>query len=131
MSVKFDNTYVRLPERFYAPQIPAQVPAPQLVRINASLAGELGIDPVWLAGEDGVAMLSGQALPPGAEPIAQAYAGHQFGHFVPQLGDGRAILIGEVVDAGGRRRDLVLKGAGRTAYSRGGDGRAALGPVLR
>src|SRR6202023_1972887 len=91
----------------------------------------LGLDPDWLAGPEGLEVLAGRAVPEAAEPIAMAYAGHQFGHFVPQLGDGRAILLGEVVDQGGVRRDIQLKGAGRTPFSRGGDGRAVLGPVLR
>ncbi|HEU4560618.1 MAG TPA: YdiU family protein, partial [Longimicrobium sp.] len=110
---------------------PTPVAAPRLIRVNAPLAAELGIDPDWLASEQGVAVLAGNRIPDTATPIATAYAGHQFGGFVPQLGDGRAILLGEVVDRGGTRRDVQLKGAGRTPFSRGGDGRAALGPVLR
>jgi uncharacterized protein YdiU (UPF0061 family) len=129
--VSFDNTYARLPHHFYARLAPTPVSAPRLVRANDALARDLGIDPAWLASPDGVAMLAGNRLPPGAEPIATAYAGHQFGSFVPQLGDGRAILLGEVVGRDGVRRDLQLKGAGPTPYSRRGDGRAALGPVLR
>lgn len=131
MSFTFANTYARLPDRFFVRQEPAPVPAPQLIRANAGLAVQLGIDPEWLASAGGLGLLSGQALPVGAEPIALAYAGHQFGHFVAQLGDGRALLIGEVVDAAGRRWDVQVKGSGRTAFSRGGDGKAALGPVLR
>ena len=131
MPIPFDNTYARLPERFFAQQLPAPVPDPKLIKVNTSLAKQLGIDPEWLASPEGVAMLSGNSLPAGAEPIAQAYAGHQFANFVPQLGDGRAILIGEVLDNDGVRRDIQLKGSGRTAFSRGGDGKAALGPVLR
>ena len=92
---------------------------------------DLGLDPDWLASPDGVEVLAGKLVPNGAEPIALAYAGHQFGHFVPQLGDGRAILLGEVIDRHGVRRDIQLKGSGRTPFSRNGDGRAALGPVLR
>ena len=131
MHIPFDNSYARLPDRFYARLEPAPVAAPKLVRVNAPLAEMLGIDPEALRGPDGVAMLSGNAVPAGAEPMALAYAGHQFGHFVPQLGDGRAVLLGEVVGRDGVRRDIQLKGSGPTPYSRRGDGRAALGPVLR
>jgi uncharacterized protein YdiU (UPF0061 family) len=131
MTPSFDNSYARLPERFFAKAVPARFPAPSLVRLNRPLAEELGLDPDWLAGAEGLSMLSGQAIAPGSEPIALAYAGHQFGNLVPKLGDGRAILLGEVSDSFGRRRDIQLKGAGRTPFSRGGDGRAALGPVLR
>ena len=127
----FDNSYSRLPGRFFARVAPTPVAAPRLIRVNAPLATELGLDPDWLAGEEGVQMLAGNRVPETAEPIATAYAGHQFGGFVPQLGDGRAILLGEVIDRGGVRRDVQLKGAGPTPYSRRGDGRAALGPVLR
>jgi uncharacterized protein YdiU (UPF0061 family) len=127
----FDNSYARLPERFYARLAPTPVPAPRLLRLNEALAVELGLDPVALASAAGVAMLAGNAVPAGAEPLAMAYAGHQFGSFVPQLGDGRALLLGELIDRGGVRRDLQLKGAGRTPFSRMGDGRAVLGPVLR
>ena len=131
MTPSFDNSYARLPERFFAKAMPARFPAPALIRLNRTLADELGLDSAWLGGPEGLAMLSGQAIAPGSEPIALAYAGHQFGNLVPQLGDGRAILLGEVINSSGRRRDIQLKGAGRTPYSRGGDGRAALGPVLR
>ena len=131
MSVAFDNTYVQLPERFFAKQEPAPVPEPTLIRLNRDLAGTLSIAADWLESPDGLAMLAGNAVPEGAEPIAQAYAGHQFGGFSPQLGDGRAILLGEVVDTDGVRRDVQLKGAGRTPFSRGGDGKSALGPVIR
>jgi serine/tyrosine/threonine adenylyltransferase len=127
----FDSTYARLPDRFFARVAPTPVAAPRLIRVNAPLATELGIDPHWLASEQGVAVLAGNRVPDTATPIATAYAGHQFGSFVPQLGDGRAILLGEVVDRGGTRRDVQLKGAGPTPFSRRGDGRAALGPVLR
>jgi uncharacterized protein YdiU (UPF0061 family) len=127
----FDNTYARLPERFFSRVSPTPVRAPQLIRVNETLAVRLGLDPERLAGEEGVRMLAGNSVPDGAEPIATAYAGHQFGTFVPQLGDGRAILLGELVDTAGVRRDVQLKGSGRTPYSRGGDGRAALGPILR
>ena len=131
MSISFDNTYARLPERFCAKLEPAQVPSPQLIRMNPELAKELAIDPTWLRSTEGIATLSGNTVPEGAEPLAQAYAGNQFGGFVTRLGDGRAILLGEVIDADGARRDLQLKGSGRTPFSRGGDGKAALGPVLR
>ncbi len=131
MNIAFDNSYARLPERFYARHDPAPVAAPRLVRLNVGLAEQLGLDPAMLASPEGVAMLSGNRVAEGSLPIAQAYAGHQFGHFVPQLGDGRAILLGEVVGRDGVRRDMQLKGAGRTPFSRGGDGRAGMGPVLR
>ena len=129
--IPFDNTYAQLPQRFFAKQEPARVPEPQLIRLNRELAAQLSIDADWLESADGVAMLAGNAIPEGAEPIAQAYAGHQFGGFVPQLGDGRALLLGEVVDTDGARHDVQLKGSGRTPFSRGGDGKSALGPVLR
>jgi uncharacterized protein YdiU (UPF0061 family) len=127
----FDNSYLRLPQRFYARVDPMRPPAPSLIALNRDLASELGFDPDWLVSREGLDMLTGRILAPGSEPIATAYAGHQFGNFVPQLGDGRAILLGEVIDVKGQRRDIQLKGAGRTPFSRGGDGRAALGPVLR
>jgi uncharacterized protein YdiU (UPF0061 family) len=127
----FDNTYARLPERFFARVLPTPVSAPRLVRINVPLAAQLDLDSDWLAGVEGVQVLAGNSVPETAEPIATAYAGHQFGTFVPQLGDGRAILLGELVGTDGFRRDVQLKGSGRTPYSRRGDGRAALGPVLR
>ncbi|MBS9721714.1 YdiU family protein [Tianweitania sp. BSSL-BM11] len=127
----FDNSYARLPERFFAPFQPSAVSAPLLIELNEPLAQELGLDIEWLKSPDGLAMLAGNQFPEGAEPIAMAYAGHQFGQFSPQLGDGRATLLGEVVDAQGRRRDLQLKGSGPTSFSRRGDGRAAIGPVLR
>ena len=131
MIIPFDNTYAQLPERFFAKQAPARVPGPKLIRLNRDLAAELSLDAGWLESPDGVAMLAGNAIPEGAEPIAQAYAGHQFGGFSPQLGDGRAILLGEIIDTDGARRDLQLKGSGRTPFSRGGDGKSALGPVIR
>ena len=127
----FDNSYVRLPDRFFARQRPVAVKAPRLVRLNTALARELRLDPDQLATPEGIEVLAGNRTPEASEPLAMAYAGHQFGAFVPQLGDGRAILIGEVIDCHGVRRDIQLKGAGRTPFSRGGDGRAALGPVLR
>ena len=127
----FDNSYARLPDRFFERRTPTPVAAPRLIRVNSTLATQLGIDPEWLASDEGVQILAGNRVPENAASIATAYAGHQFGGFVPQLGDGRAILLGEVVDAEGVRRDIQLKGSGRTRFSRGGDGRAALGPVLR
>ena len=129
--VAFDNSYARLPERFFTRQAPTPVAAPRLILINAALAEQLGLDPSALASPEWIDVLAGNRLPKSAEPIACAYAGHQFGNFVPQLGDGRAILLGEVVGRDGIRRDVQLKGAGPTPFSRGGDGRAALGPVLR
>jgi uncharacterized protein YdiU (UPF0061 family) len=127
----FDNSYARLPERFFARLAPTPVAAPRLIKLNEALAQQLGLDPDRLAAPEGVAILAGNAVPERSEPLAMAYAGHQFGHFVPQLGDGRAILLGEVVDRDGVRRDIQLKGSGPTPFSRNGDGRAALGPVLR
>jgi uncharacterized protein YdiU (UPF0061 family) len=129
--LRFNNSYARLPERFYARIAPTPVSAPRLVRINRELACELKLDADWLASPEGVEVLAGKRVPEAADPIATAYAGHQFGSFVPQLGDGRAILLGEVIDRHGVRRDIQLKGSGRTPFSRLGDGRAALGPVLR
>lgn len=131
MQPQFDNSYARLPERFYARLDPTPVARPRLIKLNVGLARDLGLDPDWLASEDGIAMLAGNRMPPAATPIAQVYAGHQFGGFSPQLGDGRAILLGEVIGRDGQRRDLQLKGSGPTPFSRRGDGRAALGPVLR
>jgi uncharacterized protein YdiU (UPF0061 family) len=125
--VQFDNSYARLPDRFYAKVAPGKVRSPAIIKVNAGLAALLGASSDELTAE----RLAGNAMFEGADPIALAYAGHQFGNFVPQLGDGRAILLGEVVGTDGVRRDVQLKGSGRTPYSRGGDGRAALGPVLR
>jgi uncharacterized protein YdiU (UPF0061 family) len=127
----FQNTYAALPDGFFARVAPTPVAAPRLVKLNRPLAVHLGLDPDRLASAEGVEILAGKRVPDGADPIAMAYAGHQFGHFVPQLGDGRAILLGEVIDADGIRRDIQLKGSGPTPFSRRGDGRAALGPVLR
>ncbi|SIQ33873.1 protein adenylyltransferase SelO [Bosea sp. TND4EK4] len=131
VAIAFDNSYARLPERFFARLDPTPVKAPVLVKLNGALAAELGLDPDWLGSPEGVAMLAGNTIPGGAFPIATAYAGHQFGGFSPQLGDGRAILLGEVLGLDGRRFDIQLKGSGPTPFSRNGDGRAALGPVLR
>src|SRR5215813_3506983 len=127
----FEHTYAALPANFFARVAPTPVTAPRLIKLNRELAVQLGLDPELLDGPEGADILSGKRLPDGAEPIAMAYAGHQFGHFVPQLGDGRAILLGEVIDRDGVRRDIQLKGSGPTPFSRRGDGRAALGPVLR
>src|ERR1700720_2842845 len=131
MNILFDNTYAQLPERFFAKQEPARVPEPKLIRLNLGLAAKLSIDIDWLQSADGVAMLAGNAIPEGVEPIAQAYAGHQFGGFSSQLGDGRALLLGEVIDTDGARYDLQLKGSGRAPFSRDGDGNSALGPGTR
>jgi len=125
------NTYARLPGRFYARIAPTPVRRPTLIRFNHALAAELGLDARALTSPAGIQVLAGNQVPAGAEPLAMAYAGHQFGHFVPSLGDGRAVLLGEVIDREGVRRDIQLKGAGRTPFSRDGDGRAVLGPVLR
>jgi uncharacterized protein YdiU (UPF0061 family) len=127
----FDNSYARLPERFYARVTATKVKKPRVVKLNRALAELLGADLTFLQSPAGAEVLAGNVVPEGAEPISQAYAGHQFGGFVPQLGDGRAILLGEVVSKDGQRWDVQLKGAGRTPFSRRGDGRAALGPVLR
>ena len=129
--IPFDNSYARLGPAFHARLPPTPVAAPRLVALNRDLARDLGLDPEALAGGEALDMFSGRRVPEGADPIATAYAGHQFGGFSPQLGDGRAILLGELVGRDGVRRDIQLKGAGPTPYSRGGDGRAALGPVLR
>ncbi|HEX4235801.1 MAG TPA: YdiU family protein [Caldimonas sp.] len=128
---RFDNSYARDLKDFALPWRPAAVPAPKWLFFNRSLADELGLDAGALEGDAGAALFAGNALPEGAEPIAQAYAGHQFGGFSPQLGDGRAVLLGEVIDRAGRRRDIAMKGSGRTPFSRGGDGKAAVGPMLR
>lgn len=127
----FDNSYARDLEGGYAPWQAAHVPKPVLVKLNTELATELGLDADALAGALGAALFSGNQVPEGATPLAQAYAGHQFGGFSPQLGDGRALLLGEVLDRAGQRRDIAFKGSGRTPFSRGGDGKAALGPILR
>ena len=129
--LRFDNTYASELEGLYAPWQGDEVPDPELVKLNSALAVDLGIEPEALETPDGAALLAGSRLPEHASPLAQAYAGHQFGGFSPQLGDGRALLIGELVDRNGVRRDLHLKGSGPTPFSRGGDGKAALGPVLR
>ena len=129
--LRLSSGYSRLPARFFARQYPVPVAAPRLIKVNRALAAELCIDVDALCAESLAQLLAGNSVPPGADPIATAYAGHQFGQFVPQLGDGRAILLGEIRDRHGACRELQLKGSGRTPFSRGGDGRAALGPVLR
>ncbi|MDK3016362.1 protein adenylyltransferase SelO [Pseudodonghicola flavimaris] len=129
LHIPFDNSFARLPGTFFTAQRPQPVAAPRLVAFNTDLARLLGIDPG--TAEEQAEVFAGNRLPEGAAPLAQVYAGHQFGQYNPQLGDGRAVLLGEVVDRDGTRRDIQLKGAGRTPYSRGGDGRAWLGPVLR
>ncbi|ATG39168.1 protein adenylyltransferase SelO [Phaeobacter piscinae] len=129
LHIPFDNTYAALPPVFYTKQAPVPVKAPELLAHNAALGAELGITAGGTA--ELAEVFAGNRVPDGAEPLAQLYAGHQFGNYNPQLGDGRAILLGEVVGPDGERRDIQLKGSGRTPYSRGGDGRAWLGPVLR
>jgi uncharacterized protein YdiU (UPF0061 family) len=131
MQNPFDNSYARLPDAFFASVEPTPVAAPSMIRTNSQLAETLGIDKDWLESPDGLAVLSGNQLAEGSQPLAMAYSGHQFGGFSPQLGDGRAILLGEVPGADGVRYDIQLKGSGPTPFSRRGDGRSALGPVLR
>jgi len=127
VAIPFDNSYARLPDHMFSRQTPEPVKAPGLIHRNDALAAELGIDINAITAD----VAAGNVLPEGADPIAQLYAGHQFGNWNPQLGDGRAVLLGEVVSPNGARHDLQLKGSGRTPYSRNGDGRAWLGPVLR
>ena len=128
---KFDNSYLRELDGLYA-RCPAEtVPAPSWVKFNYALAAELELETDEIATQQGANVFCGNVLPPGAVPIAQVYAGHQFGNFAPQLGDGRALLLGEVIDRNGARRDIQLKGSGRTPFSRSGDGKAAIGPMLR
>jgi uncharacterized protein YdiU (UPF0061 family) len=127
----FDNSFVRELEGLYVPWQGASVPEPRLLALNEELAAELGVDADALLADRGVGVLAGDVVPDGASPVAQAYAGHQFGSYSPRLGDGRALLLGEIVDAHGHRRDLHLKGSGRTPFARGGDGKAVVGPMLR
>lgn len=127
----WDNTFVRELGWLGVRIDPAPVATPSLLALDDELARELGLDPDQLRTPEGLAVLAGNAVAPGSEPIAQGYAGHQFGQLSPLLGDGRAHLLGEVVDTHGRRRDIALKGSGRTPFSRGGDGRAVVGPVIR
>ncbi|MCL6706956.1 YdiU family protein [Pseudomonas sp. R2.Fl] len=131
MHISFDNSYTRLPDRLYRHVRPSPAPAPKLIRFNHALARELGLDVAGLSDAELAAIFGGARVPEGAAPIAMAYAGHQFGFFNPQLGDGRALLLGEVIDRKGLRRDIHLKGSGETPFSRNGDGKAALGPVIR
>jgi serine/tyrosine/threonine adenylyltransferase len=126
----FDNSYARLPKTFFSSLTPNHVRSPKLIILNESLAASIGLNVQELRSEGGVAVLGGNLIPEGALPLVQAYAGHQFGHFT-MLGDGRALLLGEQITPQGDRIDIQLKGSGRTPYSRGGDGRAALGPMLR
>ena len=128
---RFDNSFARELEGFYTPWRPVPAPAPRLLFLNRPLADELGLDIASLDDSALAATFAGNTLPDGAEPLAQAYAGHQFGGFSPQLGDGRALVLGEVIDRQGRRRDIAFKGSGRTPFARGGDGKAAVGPMLR
>lgn len=127
----FANSYTSLPADFFSRQLPTPVSRPGLIRINHSLAAYLGVDAAQLATAEGVEVLAGNRVAAGSDPIATAYAGHQFGGWNPQLGDGRAILLGEVLAQDGQRYDIQLKGSGPTPYSRMGDGRSPLGPVLR
>src|SRR3954452_21419287 len=129
--IELDASYARAVPRLSVAWSAAPVPAPELLVLNEELADELGLDPAELRAPAGVSLLVGHGLPDGVTPVAQAYAGHQFGMYQPRLGDGRALLLGEVIDRDGHRRDLHLKGSGRTPFARGGDGRAAVGPMLR
>ena len=128
---RFDNSFARELPAFFTRWQPAPAPAPRLLYGNTALAEQLGLGAAAVQGDAAAARWSGNALPAGADPLAQAYAGHQFGHFSPRLGDGRALLLGEQIDPQGRRWDIAFKGSGRTPYSRGGDGKAAVGPMLR
>lgn len=131
MHIPFDNSYATLPSQMFTAQLPTPVKAPQMIAANADLAAILGIDPTQISGPDAAQVFAGNHIPDGAAPLAQVYAGHQFGNWNPQLGDGRAVLLGEVIGTDSIRRDIQLKGAGPTPYSRRGDGRAAIGPVMR
>ena len=131
LNITFDNSYARLPAQLFSKLAPTPVADPSLIALNHSLAADLGLDAKALETPDGIAALAGNAVPDGADPIAQAYGGHQFGNWAGRLGDGRAILLGEVLSPKGQRFDIQLKGSGPTPYSRNGDGRAWLGPVLR
>ena len=130
-TVVLGDSFARALPEMAVPWQAAETPDPTLLVLNVPLAAELGLDPAQLRGPDGVALLTGTAVPTGATPVAMAYAGHQFGGFNPRLGDGRALLLGELTDPAGRVRDLHLKGSGRTPFARGGDGLAAVGPMLR
>ena len=128
---EFDNSFAHKMEGFYVPISGAKAPKPEMVLFNTELARELGLDAEALNSATGAEIFSGSEMPEGAASIAQVYAGHQFGGFSPQLGDGRALMVGEVIDKYGKRRDIQLKGSGPTPFSRNGDGKAVLGPVLR
>ncbi len=130
-TMTIDDRFARELSELALPWQAEPAPDPRLLALNEPLAAELGLDAAWLRSPDGLRFLVGNLVPSGATPVAQAYAGHQFGGFVPRLGDGRALLLGEVVTPGGQRRDLHLKGSGRTPFARGGDGLAAVGPMLR
>lgn len=130
-TIPFENQFITLGDEFYTKTKPTPVADPTLIKFNQELAESLGLSANNFDPNKAVAIFSGNNIPTGAEPLAMVYAGHQFSQFNPQLGDGRAILLGEIVNPDGKRFDLQLKGSGRTAYSRGGDGRSALGPVLR
>ena len=127
----FDNSFARNLDSFFVAWKAAESRSPKLIKFNHALAEELKLDGLALDSEIGANIFSGNHLPEGSQPLAQVYAGHQFGGFSPQLGDGRALLLGEVIDTHQRRRDIQLKGSGRTPFSRGGDGKATLGPILR
>ena len=129
--IKFDNTYVKLDRKFYEEINPQPVKKPKLIKLNSALLDYLDIDPNFLRSKDGLNFLSGNSIVKGSKPIALAYAGHQFGNFVPKLGDGRAVLLGEIIAKDGKRFDIQLKGSGKTSFSRQGDGRSPLGPVIR
>lgn len=129
-NINLENTYARLPEKFFSRQLPEPVPGPELVVLNEELAHFLGLETEFLRSREGAEILAGNRVTEGSEPISQAYAGHQFGHFT-MLGDGRAVLLGECMGRDGKRYDIQLKGSGRTPYSRDGDGKAVLGPMLR
>lgn len=131
LGFQFDNSYAQQLSGFYEPWEGDKAPNPTLLLLNVPLVAALGLDPAALSSPQGAAVFAGSVVPKGADPLAQAYAGHQFGGFSPQLGDGRALLIGEVIDENGQRQDIHLKGSGPTPFSRGGDGKAVLGPVLR
>ncbi|HCW54200.1 MAG TPA: YdiU family protein [Clostridium sp.] len=128
--IKLENTYINLPEMFYSKQNPSKVPSPEIIKFNDKLADDLGIDKDFMKSQEGIDILAGNKVLENTVPIAEAYAGHQFGYFT-MLGDGRAVLLGEVISKDNKRFDLQLKGSGKTPYSRGGDGKAALGPMLR
>ena len=130
-AVSLEGRFAREVAEMALPWQAEEAPDPRLLVLNEPLAAELGLDPAALRGPEGVRLLIGNRVPPGATPVAQVYAGHQFGGYSPRLGDGRALLLGEVVDADGRLRDIHLKGSGRTPFARGGDGQAVVGPMLR